>query len=635
MPRLLDRSFHEISRPEPASLALEMNLKGLSTATMTLPGTPAIETGDFLELFTQQGSAGIFRVEQIEQDYPTATRLSLKHSLVTLADSRCVLAQPGAPQSAPALFREILAQQTLWQCGAVEAPETLLVTPEGGGSLLEAMDALMEALPDYHLAFDHSTTPWTLHMRNLTDACATECRLTRNLSSLRLETDRSRLCTQLFLPGIAEPLVADTADRWGIVSGQLSASSQLSEEELRALGQQYLERHKNPQVTITMEAIDLCRLTDATLDAFHLGGLCRVCLPGGEAPLLQRLVCLSWPDVYGTPEVIHVSLSTAAKSASTLLSGLMVDTTRVKKQVIRQWDEMALQKELLIAAQEQITLLSQNITLHATEMLTLRAGLDDASAEITLLDGRITANADAITLKADQASLELANQSITANAKAIALKADQASLDLANQSITANANAIALKADQASLNLANQNISANAKAIALKADQASLNLANQNISANAKAIALKADQSALTLANNRIDAQASAIALKADKIDLQGYVTADALESEVMSIMTDADIQGNLWVEGTLNAMYIQGTKIYGDVEADAVTIGGLAAATQSWVSGRGYATQSWVNNKGYITQADLNTAINNVNNWVLDKFATKIWCNATFQPKA
>ena len=589
MPRLLDRSFHEISRPEPASLALEMNLKGLSTATMTLPGTPAIETGDFLELFTQQGSAGIFRVEQIEQDYPTATRLSLKHSLVTLADSRCVLAQPGAPQSAPALFREILAQQTLWQCGAVEAPETLLVTPEGGGSLLEAMDALMEVLPDYHLAFDHSTTPWTLHMRNLTDACATECRLTRNLSSLRLETDRSRLCTQLFLPGIAEPLVADTADRWGIVSGQLSASSQLSEEELRALGQQYLERHKNPQVTITMEAIDLCRLTDATLDAFHLGGLCRVCLPGGEAPLLQRLVCLSWPDVYGTPEVIHVSLSTAAKSASTLLSGLMVDTTRVKKQVIRQWDEMALQKELLIAAQEQITLLSQNITLHATEMLTLRAGLDDASAEITLLDGRITANADAITLKADQASLDLANQSITANAKAIALKADQASL----------------------------------------------NLANQNISANAKAIALKADQSALTLANNRIDAQASAIALKADKIDLQGYVTADALESEVMSIMTDADIQGNLWVEGTLNAMYIQGTKIYGDVEADAVTIGGLAAATQSWVSGRGYATQSWVNNKGYITQADLNTAINNVNNWVLDKFATKIWCNATFQPKA
>lgn len=585
----MDSSFREISRPEPVALSIELNLKSLSTAEMTLPGVSFIETGHFLELFTRQGSAGIFRVEQIEQDYPTSTRLALKHSLVTLADSRCTLVQPGVAQAAPQLFRQIIAQQNLWQCGAVEAPDTLLVTPEGGGSLLEALEALMEALPDYHLAFDQTTTPWTLHLMKLRDDCTTECRLTRNLSSLCIETDRSRLCTQLYLPGIAEPLLADTAQRWGLVSGQLSASALLDEQELRALGQQYLQQHKNPQVTITLEALDLCRLTGATLDAFHLGGLCRVCLPGSETPLLQRTVCLSWPDVYGAPEVLRVSLSTGAANTSSLLSGLMVENTRVKRQVIHQQDEMTLQKELLLAAQEQITLLSQNITLHAGDLLTLRSGLDDALAEITLQDGRLTALASEIALKADQASLEMANQSISANARAIALKADQASLELANQSI----------------------------------------------SANAKAIALKADQASLELANSRIDAQAKTIALKADKIDLQGYVTADSLETEVMSIMADADIQGNLWVEGTLNAMYVQATEVYGDVIAESVTIGGNAAATQTWVSGRGYATQSWVNNKGYATQTDITTAVNAVYNWVLDKFATKTWCNSTFQPKA
>ena len=543
MPRLLDANLCEIRRLAPQSLSLEMNLRALSTAEMVLPGTPQVEVGTFLELFNQQGSTGIFRVEQAEIRYPAATYLTLKHALVTLADSRCVLSKAATAQGAPQLFREILSQQSMWQCGAIEAPDSLLVTPEGGGSLLEALEALLEALPGYRLAFDHSTIPWTMHLLALTEDCATECRLTRNLTSLTVETDRSQLCTQLYLPGIAQPLTADTASRWGIVSGQLSASANLTAEELTALGQAYLDQHKNPAVSITMDALDLCRLTGSALDSFQLGGMCRICLPESDTPMLQRMVTLSWPDVYGTPQVVRATLSTATQSTSSLLSGLIVSSTLVKKQVVEQGDELALQKEILLAAQEQITLLSQNITLHASEMLTLRSGIDDNAASITLLDGRIEANAQSIALKADKAALDLAN--------------------------------------------------------------------------------------------GRIDAQANTIALKADKIDLQGYVTADSLETQVMSILADADIQGNLWVEDTLNAMYVQCTELYGDVVAESVTIGGKAAATQSWVSGRGYATQSWVNNKGYAVQGDINTAVNNVYNWVLENYATKSWVNANFQPKA
>ena len=612
LPRLMDRTFREVSRPKPLSLSIEMNLRGLSTAAMTLSGLPAVEVGDFLELFTQQGSAGIFRVEQTEQDYPASTRLSLKHSLITLADSRCVLAQPGQAQPAPQLFRDILDQQSLWQCGDVEAPDTCLVTPEGGGSLLEALESLMTSLPDYRLVCVQSSAAWKVHLRKLSDECTTECRLTRNLSSLRLETDRSRLCTQLYLPGMEEPLLADTAQRWGIISAQLSASSRLSEEELMTLGRQYLDQHKNPQVTITMEALDLCRLTGAALDFFRLGGLCRVCLPESGTPLLQRIVSLSWPDVYATPDVIHVSLSTTVKNASTLLSGLVVDNTRVKKQVVRQWDELDLQKELLLAAQEQITLMSKDILLNAAEVITLRSGMDANAAEITLMNDRITANADAILLKADQASLELTNERIDMQASQISLKADQASLDLANERID-------MQASQ----------------ISLKADQASLDLANDRIDMQASEISLKADQSSLDLANERIDMQAGQISLKADKIDLEGFVTAEDLEAEVMSIMSDADIQGNLWVEGTLNAMYIQVTELYGDVIAESVTVGGEPAATQAWVSERGYATQKWVENKAYATQTEVTTTVNAVYNWVLENFATKIWTEANFQPKA
>ena len=70
LPRLLDSSMQELARLNPASLSLDENLSPLSTAQMVLPeGACAAETGQLVELYTSHGSAGIFRVQQAEQDY--------------------------------------------------------------------------------------------------------------------------------------------------------------------------------------------------------------------------------------------------------------------------------------------------------------------------------------------------------------------------------------------------------------------------------------------------------------------------------------------------------------------------------------------------------------------------------------
>ncbi|MBE5803782.1 MAG: hypothetical protein E7316_04645 [Clostridiales bacterium] len=400
LPRLMDRSLRELCRLEPSSLSIEENLTPLSTAVMTLPAAgPQVETGQFVELFTLQGSAGLFRVEQVERNYQTSTRVYLSHSLITLADSLYITPEAEGALSVPQLFRGILSQQKLWQAGRIEVPSGTKVTIEGSGSLLDALSEMMDALPDYRLAFDHTTQPWALHLLALTEACATECRLTRNLRSLTVETDRSELCTQLFLPDIAEPLVADTIDQWGAVSAQLSADADLGEAELRTRGQQYLDKHKNPQVTVSLEALELCGITGAALDSFRLGGMCRVCLPDHPTPLTQRIVTLSWPDVYGTPEAVKVTLANKPQTATTLLSSLVVDTTRIRKRVVEQWDELDTQKSLLIAAQN-------DITLCAKDMITLRSGVAENTAQITLMDGQITANANAISLKADRIELD-------------------------------------------------------------------------------------------------------------------------------------------------------------------------------------------------------------------------------------
>jgi len=566
LPRLMDASLQHLGTVTPLSLSIEMNLTPPSTAVMTLPAdAPAIQPGQFMELFTAHGSAGIFRVEQTEHSYPSPSRITLVHALATLSDS---ILQPSEETTQPAadFFRTILNRQSLWQAGDVSVPaDTLITWRSESSSLLEALMALMQALPGHHLTFDQTAAPWKLNLLPLPDVCATECRLTRNLRSMTIETDRSELCTQLYLPGIAEPLRADTITRWGTVSRILAADAGLTPEELTVCGQQYLEQHKDPQITVTLDALELSAATGSALDNFHLGKLCRVCLPEENTALVHRIVTLTCPDVYGAPESLRVSLSTCTRNTSTVLAGLIVDATKVKRQVVQQWNTLQEQKELLISAEESITLISKDITLHAKELLTLRSGVDDNAASITLLDGRITANAREISLHANDiltlssgvddntAAITLANGRIEANANAISLQANnvltleagvsenKAAIALANgyiallaDDISANANAIALKADQASLDLANGRIEANAKEISANADSIAANA--KSITANANAIALKADQASLDLANGRIDAQANEITLKANKIDLQGYVTANELAAESAKI---------------------------------------------------------------------------------------------------
>ncbi len=420
LPRLMDSQLIELCRLEPTHLSIQLNMS-LSTATMTLPPqSPQVTTGQLVELYTQRGSAGIFRVQQVERDWNTATRISLTHALVTLADT--TIPGTGETRTLPAaqLFTQLLAHQSLWQPGDVEVPADVLFTFRAqDANLLESLTDLMAELPDYRLDFDQTVFPWKLHLRALSDACATECRLTRNLRSLTIETDRSELCTRLYLPGMEAPLEADTIAQWGVVSRSLDASSDLTAEELTQRGQRYLDLHKNPQVTVTMDAADLYDLTGAALDSFHLGSPCRVCLPEGET-LTQRIVSLAWQDVYGAPEQVRVTLANRSSNASTVLAGLIVDTTQVKKQITYQWNDLAAQKKLLIAAQESITLqardidlLAQKITaqaesidLHATDILPLRSGIEDNTAAITLANGRIDAQANTIALKADKIDLQ-------------------------------------------------------------------------------------------------------------------------------------------------------------------------------------------------------------------------------------
>ena len=552
LPRLLDDQLRQRALLHPVRLSISLNLAPLSTAQMTLPSfDAAAHPGDYVELFTSMGSAGVFRVQKIERDHQGLRTVHLEHGLVSLADS--LISSTGEEEGAPLdILGQLMSHQASparWQLGRVEVPAGKLLTWKWDYSnVLESLLGLMQELPDYALAFDQRTTPWTLNIIACTDQAACECRLNRNLLSLKVTVDRTELCTRLYIPPPdpededAEPqepviLNADTQSTWGIVSRSLSGDPGLTQEELLAEGRHYLELHKEPLISVSMDARDMSATSGQSFDRFTLGRVCRVCLPAQKETIRQRIVSIAWPDVYRKPDQITITLANKTSTAGSILSGLIVDTTVLRKRVTKNWNTLQEQEYVLIQAKKNITLLSEEIdligkeiTIQANDIITLRAGVEENEATIVLANGRIDANAKEISANADRINANA--KIITANADAIALKADQASLDLANGRIDAQANEISLHANNV-LTL-EAGVAENKAAIALA--NGDIALMADDITANANAIALKADQASLDLANGRIDAQANEISLKADRIDLQGYVTANELAVESAKI---------------------------------------------------------------------------------------------------
>ena len=90
-PLLLDKSTMQPVRAlRPEKVQLSLRLRTLSRAVMTLKGEEAVlRCGDFVRIFSPCGDAGVYRVEQTEEEYTCdglTQRVTLLHALVTLRD---------------------------------------------------------------------------------------------------------------------------------------------------------------------------------------------------------------------------------------------------------------------------------------------------------------------------------------------------------------------------------------------------------------------------------------------------------------------------------------------------------------------------------------------------------------------
>lgn len=362
MPRLLNRDLTENRRLYPDKCSITLNLHPMHTATMHLPqinqsGVLSYEVPvrSFVELFTPVGSAGIFRVSDSETSYGynAGQTLYLESALSTLTDD-LVIGVQAMTGSVAEVFSTLLEAQTTkyWQLGDCEIPDEYeLIYDHAYDNILEAITKLLGMLPDeYYMDLDTLTIPFQMHIRKLPlyDGC--EMRLNRNLQSLRVTMDSRNLCTRVYPFGSGEGtdriglssltgaqyMDADTVRTWGVVARTFTEEDIFDSITLQDVATRYLEKYKDPVLSIEAQARELSTVTGLSWDRFTLGKRCRVAMPEYKTDtnmgvaFNEIIITQDWADVYGDPENVTVTLANRIRTAADEIADLMREATSSK-----------------------------------------------------------------------------------------------------------------------------------------------------------------------------------------------------------------------------------------------------------------------------------------------------------------
>lgn len=350
MPRLLGDGFKETARLKANSLRLEMTIDPKHRAVLKLPiDEPDIKVGDFVELFSPHGSAGLFRATEVQTGYgiPSGRTVYLEHAIGTLEDSLAIGAQSMQAPVATVLATLLETQNVKdWVLGECEVPEDYeLIYEYKYENLLLAISGLLAELPpEYMLEYDTTRYPFVMHLRKLPEGDGCEMRMRRNLTRAQLTIDRNNLCTRIIPFGAGEGqdrvtltgligsqhLDSAAAETWGLVSRTITASDVYDAPTLKMVAERYLERYDHPTVSMLIDSMDLYEATGEKMDYFRLGALCRMALPDYGMVMRERVIGLTWPDVYGQPERVDVTLANRIRNAADEIAELMREATASK-----------------------------------------------------------------------------------------------------------------------------------------------------------------------------------------------------------------------------------------------------------------------------------------------------------------
>ena len=330
-PRLLDGSFFTRAILHPSDLSVELPLRDVPTASITLPGTDSeLQMRDWVELFVSTGSVGLYRVTDMGKTSEGRVTATLRHALDTLSDSVWIPEEAGTPENFDGTVSDfltaLLAQQktAYWQLGTCADTATWKRDGISYARLSDLLNELIQDQVDFYPTFDFATSPWTLNFVRLPTEITGDFRLSRNVETAEVRRSDGDMCNRLHLS--ASTTVTDSQGQktttvaysdydnaasqalYGVIEQTANVDTAYVPDPA-AWAAEFLDKRAEPAIQISIEGYELQALTGQAWDAYSRGQRVRVILgPLGER-ITTRVEAITYPDALGQPERVVVELA--------------------------------------------------------------------------------------------------------------------------------------------------------------------------------------------------------------------------------------------------------------------------------------------------------------------------------------
>lgn len=501
LPGLLLPNLTEKARLRPTAGSLTVKMVGSSEAVLTLPEDEAdIQIHDWVSVYTEEGPAGLFRVTNVAQPLKKQVDVTLLHGIDILSDSVWA-EQTEFSGTKEAFLRALLNQQTQlingqrpWVLGVCEDTATVRrdINYDRLSTLLEGLN---EDGGNYWFTYDMTVFPWVLNYVRVDDTVVSEFRLTRNIRSATVTYNDADLCTRLFLtvstkteetvptkkmnpayvsdqatPNvpriITENITVSSVDSrikqynnvsaqgdWGIVvkTADIDTTDDILNghfESADAWAAAFMARRSAPSVQIQIDGDDLFAMTGDTWDRTKVGRLCQVALPAYGKAFRERVVSVTYPELFKKPDEMprptHVTVSLSnilprfseslaqaekeAASASRSSRSTARAQTREEKELTT-WSQHVQWQGAALDGSGIMTLYESGIDMDATggvKIYSLENGLQGLYGELVVqarqIAGKIGSDALNGYLKITNLTTEMGNVMEGANGETVAAK---------------------------------------------------------------------------------------------------------------------------------------------------------------------------------------------------------------------
>ena len=310
----------------PLRLELKENADLMSTASMTLPENEAPAIHDYIEIFTANGSAGMYRVTSVRHTYGKTVACELAHAIDSLSDAVITLEQDYTGTVEDLLILALSHQKTAsgdlgyWALGSCEDTTIIEEQHIEYDNVYDIIEQIAQDETDYYFVFNFNHTPWTVSFVSRPVSALPELRIDRNMIKCEITRDDSELCTRLYI-GLTNPNVGShnyyTYDN---TPGQMTYGIIERHEEMEATSRapanryaaKYLAEHAAPLYNIEIDGADLYRVTGVLADRMVLYQQCSVYLGmshGVREVITQPVVSIEHPDVLNNPMKVRIVLA--------------------------------------------------------------------------------------------------------------------------------------------------------------------------------------------------------------------------------------------------------------------------------------------------------------------------------------